>query len=173
MWWWWLVESHLDQVGIPGIAADAQVVVAELLSRGFSEDVSCSITTIISGRSFCWSWVATHDTSTPARNDQPWRWGSTIRGGEHESANWDGRIGRESQTTSRLGEEENGKTGSRRTRIYCGLVDRKNDNEDPKPGDDERSTETEGSCASACLGSSPPGRTRGGSAFDVDVVAGS
>ena len=36
---------YLYEVGIPGIAADVEVVVAKLLARGFPEDVSCSLRT--------------------------------------------------------------------------------------------------------------------------------
>ena len=34
------VGTYLYEVGVPGIVADAKVVVAELLARGLAEDVS-------------------------------------------------------------------------------------------------------------------------------------
>jgi hypothetical protein len=35
--------SNLDQIGIPGISGDSQVIVTSLLLRGFSEDMSCCV----------------------------------------------------------------------------------------------------------------------------------
>ena len=48
--------SDLDQVGIPGIATDADVVVAELFPRGLAENVACGggISAWLRGRMGAW-----------------------------------------------------------------------------------------------------------------------
>lgn len=79
MTWCRLVESHLDQVRVPGITGDAQVIIAKFLSGRLSEDMSYPIATIVSTQHRIRRRKATYDTSTPARNDQPWLWGSAVR----------------------------------------------------------------------------------------------
>ncbi len=71
-------RAHLDQVGVPGISTDAQVIVAELLPRRLAEDVSCGLrkaaTSVLgSSRGGRAGGRATDDISTLARSGRPWR----------------------------------------------------------------------------------------------------
>ena len=49
----WLLCTDLDQVGIPGIATDTEIVVAEFLPGRLAKDVACAGGKVVRRGSLC------------------------------------------------------------------------------------------------------------------------